>query len=99
MLSHHLNTGVGEAGRRLIQPSEVMRLGRDKMVVFMRGLAHPILAERVRYYDDAAFTGLWDRWRSGVQAVVTLMVEHKPLRLEHGVLRIEEKPLRLEHKG
>ena len=27
VLSHHQNTGVGEAGRRLIQPSEVMRLG------------------------------------------------------------------------
>ena len=37
VLSHHQNTGVGEAGRRLIQPSEVMRLGRGKMVVFMRG--------------------------------------------------------------
>jgi type IV secretion system protein VirD4 len=89
VLAHHENAGIGEAGRRLMLPSEVLRMGRDAAVVFVRDAPHPILATRLRYFNEAMFAGLWDRWRDG--AVVPLMIEHKPLRLE-------EKPLRLTYQ-
>jgi hypothetical protein len=38
-------------------------------------------AGRLRYFEEAMFTGLWDRWRVGV--VAPLMIEHKPLRLTY----------------
>jgi type IV secretion system protein VirD4 len=89
VLAHHENVGIGQSGRRLLQASEVLRLDRDAVLVFLRGVAHPIKAARLRYYEEEMFTGLWDRWREGV--VAPLMIEHKPL-------RIEQKPLRLEVK-
>ncbi len=83
VLAHHENAGVGEAGRRLMLPSEVMRMGPDKTVVFVRGLLQPILCERVRYFAEKVFDGLWDRWRDGKPAaMVHLLLEHTPLRLE-----------------
>lgn len=71
----------------MLWPAEVLRLGADRQVVFVRGLAHPILATRVRYYAEKCFAGLWDRWRDGA-VVVPLMLELKPLRLEHRRMRI-----------
>jgi type IV secretion system protein VirD4 len=95
VLAHHENAGIGQAGRRLMLPNDVLRMGGDAAVVFVRDAPHPILAGKVRYFAEAAFAGLWDRWRDG--AVVPLMIEHKVLRLEEQPLRIEEKPLRLMH--
>lgn len=96
LLAHHQNAGTGEASRRLLQPAEVMRMGRDAALVFVRGLPHPILAERLAYFEERAFAGLWDRWRDGkVPAPVHVLLEHKPLAIEQKALRIEEKPLRL----
>ena len=81
VLAHHENSGVGEAGRRVMLPSEVMRMPNTAALVFMRGLAHPIRCRRVEYFKERVFEGLWDRWREGI-APVALMLEHKPLRLE-----------------
>jgi hypothetical protein len=50
-------------------------------VLFVRDAPHPILATRLRYFEEAMFAGLWDRWRGG--AAAPLMIEHKPLRLTH----------------
>ena len=91
MLAHHENVGIGQAGRRLMLPAEVLRMGRDEAVVFVRDVAHPIRAKRVRYFAERMFDGLWDKWRDGAAVPKALMIEHKPLRI--GV-----EPLRLEHK-
>ena len=94
VLAHHENAGVGEAGRRLMLPSEVLRMGTDAALVFVRGLTQPIRCGRVRYYAEKMFDGLWDRWRDGrVPATVHVLLEHKPLRIEEKILRIEHQPL------
>lgn len=91
VLSHHENAGMGEAGRRLMLPSEVMRMGREDALVFLRDAPYPIRCRRVRYFEERLFTGLWDRWRDGkASASVHLLLEHKALQLE-------EKPLRLTY--
>ena len=92
VLAHHENVGIGQAGRRLMLPSEVLRMGERSGGGVRAGLPHPILAGKCNTMTDAAFTGLWDRWRDG--AAVPLMIEHKPLRLEEKPLRIEHAPLR-----
>jgi len=96
VLAHHENVGIGQAGRRLAQASEVLRLGNEAAVVFVRDAPQPILANRLRYFEEGMFAGLWDVWRKPAEA--PLVIEHKVLRLEHGVLRLEEKPLRLTHR-
>lgn len=93
VLAHHENAGVGEAGRRLLQPSEVLRLGRDQVIAFVRGVPQPILGVRVRYYAEAMFAGMFDAWRDGSTAVVPLMLEHVPLRLGLAPLRLEHVPV------
>ena len=93
VLAHGQNAGVGEAGRRLIQPAEILRMSRDEALVFMRGLPHPIRCGRVTYYAERMFDGMWDRWRDGKAVAVRLMLEHKPLRIEQHPLRIGLKPL------
>jgi type IV secretion system protein VirD4 len=77
VLAHHENVGIGQAGRRLVQASDVLRLGRNAAVLFVRDAPHPILATRLRYFEEAMFAGLWDRWRDG--AAAPLMIEHRPL--------------------
>ena len=78
VLAHGQNAGTGEAGRRLLQPAEILRMSRQEALVFMRGLPHPIRATRVTYFAERMFNGLWDRWR-GSRA--PLMIEHKLLAL------------------
>lgn len=43
-----------EAARALLQPSEILTLDNDCMIVLQRGIA-PILAERVKWYADPEF--------------------------------------------
>lgn len=89
MLAHHENVGIGQAGRRLMLPAEVLRMGRDTAVVFVRDAPHPVLAGRLRYFEDTRFTGLWDRWRDGAPA--PLMIEHKPLRIGVEPLKLTDR--------
>jgi type IV secretion system protein VirD4 len=83
--AHHENVGIGQAGRRLVQASDVLRLGKAATVLFVRDAPHPILATRLRYFEDVMFAELWDRWRDAGAA--PLMIEHKPLRLDVKPLR------------
>jgi type IV secretion system protein VirD4 len=45
--------------RPLLMPQEIMRLGQGKELVFVQGKA-PILADRLNYYTDREFKGLFD---------------------------------------
>jgi hypothetical protein len=56
----------------------VLRLGRNAAVLFVRDAPHPILATRLRYFEESMFAGLWDRWRERVAP--PLLLEAKPLR-------------------
>jgi type IV secretory pathway TraG/TraD family ATPase VirD4 len=47
-----LSYNVG--GRALLQPDEVLRLSDDYLIAFQRGMA-PILAKRIKWYQDPAF--------------------------------------------
>lgn len=72
VIQHQAQSGQGEAGRYLIDPSEILRLPADEVLVFMnRQVSAPIRARRVIYYHEARFKGLWDRWRDGVAAPMT----------------------------
>jgi len=64
VIKYHGQEGQGEAGRWLIDPSEVMRMHEDESLIFMRGkIKHPIKAKRIRYFEERAFDGLYDIWR------------------------------------
>jgi hypothetical protein len=69
-----------------VQASDVFRLGKSAAMLFLRDAPYPILASRLRYFEENMLAGPWDRWR--VRTVVPLMIEHK-------VLRLVDKPLRL----
>ncbi len=47
-------------GRPLLMPQEIMRLPPDKQLVLLTGKP-PILADRVRYFADREFAGMFDR--------------------------------------
>jgi type IV secretory pathway TraG/TraD family ATPase VirD4 len=50
---------VAEKGRRLLTPDEVLRLGAEESLLFVRGRA-PVRARRVSYLRDPEFVGLAD---------------------------------------
>lgn len=63
-LRQNVSQSVSEAGRYLIDPSEIMRLPNDRALVFMpRQLTFPVLARKVRYWRESLWNGLWDRWQ------------------------------------
>ncbi len=53
--SRSLSTGATETSRPLITPDELRRLGRDDQVLLVRG-EDPVLAQRIAYFDDPAFS-------------------------------------------
>ena len=46
--------------RPLLMPQEILRLPPDKEILLLNGKP-PILAERVKYYEDREFAGAFDR--------------------------------------
>jgi type IV secretion system protein VirD4 len=65
------NQGASEAGRFLIDPSEIMRLSRSKALIFFNGaVRHPILAGKVRYFKVRRWRGKWDKWRQGSARII-----------------------------
>jgi type IV secretion system protein VirD4 len=63
LLKYQEQTGHSEAGRYLLDPSEILRLPARKSIVRMNTVRAPILAQKVRYFREARWRGLWDRWR------------------------------------
>ena len=47
------------AGRELLTPDEVMRLGPEKPIVLVKG-EYPYLLDRLNYLADAEYAGLFD---------------------------------------
>ena len=74
------------SGRALLRPEEVMTLNNDYLIAFVRGMS-PILARRVKWYEDLAFNpvqpkqrkpSLWDGvswgWRVWAVGVLTFIL-------------------------
>lgn len=45
-----------EERRALMLPQELKAMAADKEVILCEGLAHPVMAGKIRYYEDAHFT-------------------------------------------
>jgi type IV secretion system protein VirD4 len=66
---------VGESMRRLLSPDQIMMdfasrndsKNSDKMLILAQG-AHPLMTDRVPYFNDRGLTGLWDDPRRPVSA-------------------------------
>jgi type IV secretion system protein VirD4 len=44
-----------EKGRALMRPEELMTMGDDYLIAFLRGFPAPILGRRIKWYEDTAF--------------------------------------------
>ena len=47
------------AARRLATPDEIMRMPPDSLLLLRQG-EHPLVVEKIRYYDQREFAGLFD---------------------------------------
>lgn len=66
------NQGANEAGRFLLDPSEIMRLSRKKALIFFNGpVRHPVLAKKIQYFKVWRWRGMWDRWRADSAKVIS----------------------------
>lgn len=45
-----------EEKRALMLPQELKALGMEKEVFFYEGIPHPVMCEKIRYYQDKYFT-------------------------------------------
>jgi type IV secretion system protein VirD4 len=45
-----------EERRALMLPQELKAMGADKEVFLCEGMPHPVLCEKIRYYQDRYFT-------------------------------------------
>lgn len=57
--AQRLSENYSATSRPLLMPHEILRLPEDRQLVLIQGKP-PILAERVRYYADREFAGLFD---------------------------------------
>ena len=53
-----------EIGRPLLAPSEIMLLPESCQLLFVQG-CRPILAQKLRYFEERLFKGRWTPWRMG----------------------------------
>lgn len=51
-----------EIGRPLLAPSEIMLLPESCQLLFVQG-CRPILAQKLRYFEERVFKGRWTPWR------------------------------------
>jgi type IV secretion system protein VirD4 len=60
VMGHATGRSQGETLRPLLSPDDLMhQFATHKMLVLAQGI-HPIVADRMPYYDDLDLTGLWD---------------------------------------
>lgn len=62
LLRHQNQVGSGEAGRYLLDPAEIMRLGDKEALIFHRQVRWPIRAQRIEYWKEPRWRGLYDPW-------------------------------------
>lgn len=57
--AQRVSENYSATARPLLMPHEILRLPEDRQLVLIQGKP-PILAERIRYYSDREFAGLFD---------------------------------------
>lgn len=55
------STNTSESSRQLMTPDEVMRMPWDAQLIFVQG-CKPIIAEKLRYFQEPEFKGHFDDW-------------------------------------
>lgn len=55
------SANVSETARPLMTPDEIMRVPFDSQLIFYQG-QKPVIAEKVMYFKDASFKGMFDSW-------------------------------------
>ena len=55
------SSNISETARPLMTPDEIMRVPFDSQLVFYQG-QKPVISEKVMYFKDAAFKGMFDKW-------------------------------------
>lgn len=66
LLRAQQNSGISEASYPLVDPAQLLRLPRNRVVIFSRGPKaplYPILARKIDYRSLWRFRGRWDTWR------------------------------------
>jgi len=61
LMGGNVSKNFSDTSRALMTPDEVMRMPFDTQLVFVQG-CKPILAEKIFYFKDPAFKGLFDKW-------------------------------------
>jgi type IV secretion system protein VirD4 len=65
-----------EKGRALMRPEELLTMSENYLIAFLRGLPAPILARRIKYYQDAELLSgrrRWIAWETLLWRVVAIM--------------------------
>ncbi|MAW89414.1 MAG: hypothetical protein CMJ42_23075 [Phyllobacteriaceae bacterium] len=68
LLRRQDQAGISEAGRLLLDASEILRLPHNRAIVRMNTVRAPIKARKVRYFKENRWAGLWKDWRDGADA-------------------------------
>ena len=55
------SANISETARPLMTPDEIMRVPFDSQLIFYQG-QKPVIAEKVMYFKDPAFKGMFDNW-------------------------------------
>jgi type IV secretion system protein VirD4 len=61
-MSRGTSRNYSVSGRALLRPEEILTLSNDCVIVLQRGM-DPILAQRVKWYQDRAFNRAAPKWR------------------------------------
>jgi type IV secretion system protein VirD4 len=65
------STNRAQQGRALLRPEEILTLGEEYVIAFQRGLPAPILARRIKWYEDPDFNpSAKKRWGQGWRKMV-----------------------------
>lgn len=56
-----LNQTTSHTGRALLTPDEIMRLPSNEQLIFLQG-ERPIKAEKIEYFREGTFQGMFDEW-------------------------------------
>lgn len=61
LIGGNVSKNFSDTSRALMTPDEVMRMPFDTQLVFVQG-CKPILAEKIFYFKDPYFKGMFDKW-------------------------------------
>lgn len=69
-----------EERRALMLPQELKAMGDDKQILLVEGMAHPVMSEKIRYFQDTIFK---DRLLPKVDVPALVLPSDRPARTTH----------------